>query len=96
MIRRRAAGTGRELREATAVVFHRPLPYLYLAPDTLGAAGIAYQTFDALPLRAGSPTCVIAKTIKGRGVSFMENNPKFHGVAPTKEEVEKAVQEIGA
>ena len=38
-----------------AVVFKRPLPYLYLAPVTLGAAGIRYRTFDALPL-AAEPT----------------------------------------
>jgi len=44
----------------------------------------------------GKPTVVIANTIKGKGVSFMENNPKFHGVAPTKDELEKALQEIGA
>ena len=30
----------------------------------------------------GKPTCLVAHTIKGKGVSFMENNPKFHGVAP--------------
>lgn len=44
----------------------------------------------------GQPACVIFETVKGKGVSFMENNPKYHGVAPTKEEVEKALQEIGA
>lgn len=38
----------------TAVVFKRPLPYLYLAPATLGAAGIPYEAADALPL-AGEP-----------------------------------------
>lgn len=38
----------------TAVVFRRPLPYLYLAPATLGAAGIPYEAADALPL-AGEP-----------------------------------------
>jgi RecB family exonuclease len=37
---------------ATAVVFKHPLPYLYLAPDTLGMAGIPYQIADALPLAA--------------------------------------------
>ena len=37
------------------VVFKHPLPYLYLAPGTLGAAGVPYQTFDALPL-AAEPT----------------------------------------
>ena len=43
----------------------------------------------------GQPTCVVAHTVKGKGVSFMENNPKYHGVAPTQEELEKALQEIG-
>ena len=38
--------------ESTAVVYKRPLPYLYLAPDTLGDAGVAYQMSDALPLAA--------------------------------------------
>ncbi len=38
--------------DRTAVVYKRPLPYLYLAPVTLGAAGIPYQTSDALPLAA--------------------------------------------
>jgi len=42
----------------------------------------------------GAPTAIIANTIKGKGVSFMENNPKFHGVAPTPEEVVKALQEL--
>ena len=36
----------------------------------------------------GKPTCIVAHTIKGKGVSFMENNPKFHGVAPTADEVQ--------
>ncbi len=43
----------------------------------------------------GKPTCVIANTVKGKGVSFMENNPKFHGVAPTQDELQRALQEIG-
>jgi transketolase len=33
--------------------------------------------------------------VKGKGVSFMEDNPKYHGVAPTQEELVKALQEIG-
>lgn len=36
----------------TAIVYKRPLPYLYLAPETLGRAGITCQTYDALPLAA--------------------------------------------
>jgi transketolase len=41
------------------------------------------------------PTMIIADTIKGKGVSFMENVNKWHGVSPTKEELQKAIQEIG-
>jgi transketolase len=43
----------------------------------------------------GKPTCIIANTVKGKGVSFMENNPKYHGVAPTQDELQRALQEIG-
>jgi transketolase len=42
----------------------------------------------------GKPTCLVAHTIKGKGVSFMENNPKFHGTAPSAEEVKLALQEL--
>jgi transketolase len=42
----------------------------------------------------GVPTAIVANTIKGKGVSFMENNPKFHGVAPTPQEVELALKEL--
>ncbi|MEO7143312.1 MAG: transketolase [Bryobacteraceae bacterium] len=40
------------------------------------------------------PSAIIANTIKGKGVSFMENNPKFHGTAPTVEEMQKALKEL--
>jgi len=42
------------------------------------------------------PTCIIAHTVKGKGVSFMENNIKWHGVAPKPEEVEAALKELEA
>lgn len=42
----------------------------------------------------GKPTCIVAHTVKGKGVSFMENNPKFHGTAPNAEEVKRALQEL--
>ncbi len=42
----------------------------------------------------GKPTVLIAHTVKGKGVSFMENNPKYHGVAPTAAEVEAALKEL--
>jgi transketolase len=40
------------------------------------------------------PRCVIAHTVKGKGVSFMEGNPSFHGKAPTAEQLEQALAEI--
>ena len=40
------------------------------------------------------PTVVIANTIKGKGVSFMENNPDFHGKAPNQEQLINALSEI--
>jgi len=42
------------------------------------------------------PTVIIANTVKGKGVSFMEHNIKWHGVAPKPEEVEAAVKELEA
>lgn len=40
------------------------------------------------------PAMIVAHTVKGKGVSFMENNNHFHGVAPTKEEAERALKEL--
>jgi transketolase len=53
------------------------------------------SAYDEAANTKGRPTCIIANTVKGKGVSFMENNPKYHGVAPTDEEMKLALQEIG-
>ena len=42
----------------------------------------------------GSPTAIIARTTKGKGCSFMENRVEWHGTAPNREEVEKALAEL--
>ncbi len=42
----------------------------------------------------GQPTVIIAHTVKGKGVSFMENNPDFHGAAPNDIEVMLALKEL--
>ena len=42
------------------------------------------NAFQEAAATKGVPTCLVAHTIKGKGVSFMENNPKFHGTAPTR------------
>ena len=41
------------------------------------------------------PSVLIANTIKGKGVSYMEDNPKFHGAAPNEEQYSKALMELG-
>ena len=41
------------------------------------------------------PSVLIADTVKGKGVSFMEHNNHFHGVAPTKDETARALKELG-
>ena len=43
----------------------------------------------------GQPTAVVCKTVKGKGVSFMENQASWHGSAPNKEQCEQALKEIG-
>ena len=40
------------------------------------------------------PTLILARTVKGKGVSFMENNIDWHGMTPTKEQLEKAMSEL--
>jgi len=55
------------------------------------------QVLDALEEAKtikGKPTAIIAATVKGKGVSFMENNPDFHGKAPNKEQLEQALKEL--
>ena len=44
----------------------------------------------------GQPTVLIAKTVKGKGVSFMENDAGWHGKAPNAEQYEKAMAELDA
>jgi len=53
------------------------------------------DAFNQAKLIKGQPTVIIAHTIKGKGVSFMENNLDFHGKAPTAAEVERALEELG-
>ena len=52
-------------------------------------------TFRGIPLAAGKPTCIIANTIKGKGVSFAENKPAWHHGVPTREQLELAATELG-
>lgn len=52
------------------------------------------SAFDEAKKIKDKPAIIIAKTIKGKGVSFMENVCEFHGRAPTKDETEQAMREL--
>jgi transketolase len=51
------------------------------------------EILTAAPV-AGKPTCIIANTVKGRGVSFMENAVKWHHGVPSPAELEQAIDEL--
>lgn len=53
------------------------------------------HAFASLPLEKGRPTCILANTIKGKGVSFAENKPAWHHGVPTKEHLALAAIELG-
>lgn len=53
------------------------------------------KAFEVARKIKGKPTCIIAKTIKGKGISYMENQVGWHGKAPTKEQYKQAMQELG-
>jgi transketolase len=52
------------------------------------------EILNALNARSDRPKMIIARTVKGKGVSFMENEADYHGVAPTEEEFERAMKEL--
>ena len=50
--------------------------------------------FDEAKATKGQPTAIIAKTVKGKGVSFMENQASWHGTAPNDEQYAQAMEEL--
>lgn len=52
------------------------------------------HSFDTARQKKGMPTAIIANTIKGKGVSFMENQVDWHGKAPNQEQYEEAINEL--
>ncbi len=53
-----------------------------------------FSAFEQAKMVTGKPTLILAHTVKGKGVSFMENNPDFHGKAPNAEEMKQALKEL--
>ena len=79
----------------------------YPIPEKFSAFGFNVQQIDghdldqideainkAINTKNGKPNVIIAKTVKGKGVSFMENQCSWHGKAPNDEEYKIAMQEI--
>ena len=54
------------------------------------------HTLKSVPFMAGKPSLVISNTTKGKGISFMENNPEWHGGAPRGELAETAKREVNS
>jgi transketolase len=52
------------------------------------------QTFARIPFERGRPSCIIARTVKGRGVSFIEDRVEWHHKVPSAEQVELALEEL--
>ena len=52
------------------------------------------KALDAAEATRGTPTFIVAHTVKGKGVSFMENDPEWHGKAPKPAEAIRAIREI--
>ncbi len=53
-----------------------------------------HRVFQDIPFIKGKPTVIIAKTVKGKGVSFMENNLEWHYKSPNDEQFKKAMREL--
>jgi transketolase len=66
-------------------------PVIEIDGHDLAQIDKALDQAEALP---GKPTFIVAHTIKGKGVSFMEDNPEWHGKAPTPGEAIRAIREI--
>ncbi|GBF50065.1 transketolase [Leptospira ryugenii] len=53
-----------------------------------------FSAFEAASVQNGAPTLIVFKTILGKGVSYMENNAKWHGTPPNKEQEAQALAEL--
>lgn len=54
------------------------------------------DAYERTKTMEGVPHAIIARTVKGKGVSFMELNPAWHGVAPKPDELQRALSELDA
>lgn len=54
-----------------------------------------HQALQAVPMRTGQPTAIIAHTIKGKGISFMEDQLKWHYSSPNQQQLNEALAQLG-
>ncbi|MDD5144808.1 MAG: transketolase [Candidatus Pacebacteria bacterium] len=52
------------------------------------------SVMNKIPFKKGKPSCVIAHTVKGKGISFMENEPRWHDRCPDENEYQQALNEL--
>ena len=52
------------------------------------------DVLSKMPVRIGKPTCIIAHTVKGKGVSYIENNKFWHHKVPTPQQLNDATKEL--
>lgn len=57
--------------------------------------GAIVAALEGAAAATGKPTAIVARTVKGKGVSFFENKASYHGVAPSDEELPKAMECLG-
>ena len=57
--------------------------------------GAILQALDQAETLTGAPTVIVARTVKGKGVSFFENKASYHGVTPSDEELPRALECLG-
>lgn len=56
---------------------------------------VLHERLSRIPFEKGKPSCLIANTVKGKGVPFAENQPAWHHGVPTKEHLAAAASELG-
>lgn len=73
-----------------------PVPVILICqgPRKLDSHGVVLSAFEEARETKGMPTAIIAKTVKGKGVSFMENAVDWHGKAPNDAEYEIAMKDL--
>src|SRR5207237_7820706 len=88
------AGCGKDIMEVAPLAEKWRAFGCHFQQNTANDIPALQAAFAEAAATKGKPTAIVANTIKGKGVSFMENNPKYHGTAPTPAEVQAALQEL--